>query len=78
MISPGDGIQSSATGGDDLIDLAESVCPFIGAGLVGIIKFFTVSLFPFLVNMGIRSFILFILNPYIASKTNILIKANFV
>ena len=78
MIGLGDGIQSGAVGGDGLINLTKSVYPFIGASPVNIIKSSTASLSPFLVNMGIRSFILFILNLYMVFEVDILIKANFI
>ena len=77
MISLGDSIWSGAVSGDSLIDLAEFICLFIGAGPVNIIKFFTAGLSPFSVGMGIKSFILFILNLYMASEADILIKINF-
>ena len=77
MISPGDGIWSGAVGGNGLINLVEFIYLFIGISPIGIIKFFTAGLSPFLIDMGIRSFILFILNLYVASDINILIEADF-
>ena len=77
-IGLGDNIWSNTANGDNLINLVESVCLFIGAGLVGIIKFFTASFSPFSVGMGIGFFILFTLNLYMAFKIDILIEADFV
>ena len=64
--------------GNDLINLTKFIYLFIGANLVGIIKSFIAGLFPSLVDIRIRFFILFILNLYITSKADILIKADFI
>ena len=77
IINLNDGIWSGAAGCDSLINLTKFICPFIGVNPVNIIKSSTAGLSPFSVGMGIRSFILFILNLYMAFEVDILIKANF-
>ena len=78
IISLGDSIWSNIIGGDGLINLIKSIYPLIRAGLVGIIKFFIINHSPSLVGIGIKSFILFILNLYMAFEVDILIKVNFI